>query len=222
MIRIFDLFFCVLAITLLLPLFILIIPLLKVTGEGEVFYCQKRIGKNLKIFHIIKFATMKKDSPNMAGGTITIENDSRILPLGHFLRSSKINELPQVFNILLGEMSFIGPRPCTSETLDFYDEKSKKIIFSKKPGLSGIGSIIFRNEESLLYGESNRKAFYSQHIAPYKQKLEEWYAKNASLKMYFYLILLTIYVVLNKNTKIHYKIFKNLPEPSKFLLEKLK
>ena len=129
--------------------------------------------------------------------------------------------MPQIFNIFLGEMSFIGPRPCTPETLTFYEQKSKEIIFSKSPGLSGIGSIIFRNEEELLFGEDDREAFYSKHIAPYKQKLEEWFAENASLKMYFLLIFLTIYVVLNKKTKIQYKIFKTLPKPSNFLEEKL-
>lgn len=221
MIRVFDIFFSAIALLILSPIFLLIIPILKLTGEGEVFYSQKRIGKNLKTFNIIKFATMKKDSPNMAGGTITVENDPRILPLGHFLRTYKINELPQIINILLGEMSFIGPRPCTPETLAFYEKKSKEIIFSKSPGLSGVGSIIFRNEEELLFGEDDREAFYSKHIAPYKQKLEEWFAENASLKMYFLLIFLTIYVVLKKKTKIQYKIFKTLPKPSKFLEEKL-
>ena len=221
MIRVFDIFFSAIALLILSPIFLLIIPILKLTGEGEVFYSQKRIGKNLKTFNIIKFATMKKDSPNMDGGTITVENDPRILPLGHFLRTYKINELPQIINIFLGEMSFIGPRPCTPETLAFYEQKSKEIIFSKSPGLSGIGSIIFRNEEELLFGEEDREAFYSKHIAPYKQKLEEWFAENASLKMYFLLIFLTIYVVLNKKTKIQYKIFKTLPKPTKFLEEKL-
>ncbi len=220
MIRVFDLLFSLISLIFLLPIFLLIIPLLKFTGEGEVFYSQKRIGKDLKTFSIFKFATMKKDSPNMTGGTITVENDPRILPLGHFLRTSKINELPQIFNIFLGDMSFIGPRPCTAETLAFYENESKKIIFSKKPGLSGIGSIIFRNEEEILSGE-DREVFYSEHIAPYKQKLEEWFANNASLQMYFFLMFLTIYVVLNKKTKIQYKIFKSLPKPSKFLEEKL-
>ena len=101
MIRVFDLLFSLIALIFLLPIFLLIIPLLKFTGEGEVFYSQKRIGKDLKTFSIFKFVTMKKDSPNMAGGTITVENDSRILSLGHFLRTSKINELPQIFNIFL-------------------------------------------------------------------------------------------------------------------------
>ena len=135
MIRIFDFILSLIAIIFLLPIFILIIPILKFTGEGEVFYYQSRIGFKGKKFYIIKFATMKKDSPNLEGGMLTIDNDPRILPLGHFLRATKINELPQIFNILLGNMSIIGPRPLTEEIISYYDQESRDIILSSKPGL---------------------------------------------------------------------------------------
>src|SRR5690606_26719993 len=107
----FDIVFSFLALLLLSPLLIPIILLLKFTGEGEVFYLQKRMGFRNKEFYIWKFATMLKNSPNMGSGDVTTRNDPRVTPMGKFLRMSKINELPQLINILKGDMSFVGPRP---------------------------------------------------------------------------------------------------------------
>ena len=149
-IRLFDLFSAVLALTILSPLLFCVIFLLRVTGEGEVFFLQERVGKNGKLFSLWKFVTMLKDSPSMKGGTITTRTDARILPLGRFLRSTKINELAQLLNVLKGDMSLVGPRPLTEETFNMYDSETKKIICETRPGLSGIGSIIFRNEENFL------------------------------------------------------------------------
>ena len=214
MIRILDISFSVVAIIILLPIFIPIIIILKFTGEGEIFYIQDRIGKNEKKFGLIKFATMLKNSPNMNLGTVTIENDPRILKTGSFLRNTKINELPQIFNILIGDMSFIGPRPLTPVSYNFYSNQTRQLISSIRPGLSGLGSIIFRNEEKILSLVNNPKHFHKNVIAPYKGKLEEYYVKNKSIYLYFALIFLTVITVIFPSNFLKKSFIKNIPQPN--------
>ena len=122
MIRFVDLFLCISAIGILLPLFVVISIILMLTGEGEVFFFQERIGKQNKKFKLFKFSTMLRNSESIGTGTITLKNDPRILPVGRFLRISKINELPQLFNVLLGDMSIIGPRPLTETNFSYYND----------------------------------------------------------------------------------------------------
>jgi lipopolysaccharide/colanic/teichoic acid biosynthesis glycosyltransferase len=211
--RFFDIIFSGLALIILLPLFIPIILILKFTGEGEIFYLQERIGKDGKPFKLIKFATMLKNSPNIGTGTITVKDDPRVLPFGKFLRKTKINELPQLINILKGDMSIIGPRPQTQRCFLAFPKSSQEIIKQIKPGLSGIGSIVFRNEEKILDKNIDKLKFYDKVIAPYKGKLEEWYYKNRNIYTYFILIFLTIWAVIKSDTKLHFKILKDLPIP---------
>ena len=142
--RFFDLAFSILALLVLFPLFLLISVILKFSGEGEIFYSQARVGKEKRPFKILKFATMLKKSPNMGSGTITLKNDPRILPFGKFLRKTKINELPQLINILKGEMSLIGPRPLLIQYLPRYSpEQSKR--HNVKPGITGWAQVNGRN-----------------------------------------------------------------------------
>ena len=211
--RFFDIIFSASAI---LILFFLLFPLmiaLLLTGENYIFYLQERIGFNNKKFKIFKFATMLKDSPNIGTGLHTTENDSRILPLGHFLRKTKINELPQLINIFLGSMSFVGPRPLVDKTFEPYSNIVKENIYKVKPGLSGIGSIIFRDEELLL---SNSKIpidkFYEKHISPYKGSLELWYQKKISFLTDLKIIFLTVWVVFFPKSQLVYSFFKDLPK----------
>ena len=150
--RFFDILIAIFALICLSWVFIICMIILLCTGEHYIFYCQNRIGKNGKPFKIIKFATMLFNSPNMAGGTITRRNDPRVLPFGKFLRKTKINELPQLFNILSGEMSIIGPRPLTPKLFAYYSEDVQEGIGKMTPGLSGIGSVIFRDEEASSEG----------------------------------------------------------------------
>lgn len=189
------------------------------TGEREVFFFQDRVGKDKKLFKLFKFVTMKKNSPDI--GTITIKNDPRVLPMGKFLRKTKINELPQIFNIFMGHMSFIGPRPLTMENFLKYDTKSQNIISSQVPGLSGVGSIIFNREEKLLNSESDIKLFYDEVIVPYKAKLEKWFIKNKSIKIYFLLIFFTILSIIFRDTSILFKVMSDLPKPPEKLHRKL-
>ncbi len=216
--RLFDLIFSLLAILILSPLFLIVVILLRFTGEGEIFFSQIRIGKNGVIFSIHKFATMLKNSEQMTNGTVTVKDDPRILPFGRFLRKSKINELPQLFNILKGEMSVIGPRPQTSNFYDFINKEKKDKILSLRPGLSGIGSIIFRNEEDVL-SFKNGEILHNTVLTPYKVELEEWYVKNNNLKNYFFLIFTTLLIVLFPNSKFYWKLFKDLPKPTSELQE---
>ena len=186
--RIFDIILSMTALLFLSPLLLPISLLLRTTGEGKIFFNQERIGKSANVFGIKKFATMLEDSPNQGSGTITIKNDPRILPMGKILRKTKINELPQLFNILKGEMSFIGPRPLTRETFSAYPRDVQDKIVTLIPGLSGVASIIFRDEETLLDGASDSVDFYNSVIAPYKGELEDWFVVNHSLGKYLILI----------------------------------
>ena len=215
--RYFDIIFSGLLLLILLPLFAVISIILKFTGEGEIFYLQQRIGRNGKKFNLFKFATMLKNSPNIGTGTITIKGDRRVLPVGSFLRKSKLNELPQLLNIVLGDMSLIGPRPLTPQIFSSYSNDVKFIIAQVRPGLSGVGSIVFRNEEEIMHGSLATVDFYNKTLAPYKGKLEVWYVRNRSTALYFKSILATILVVLLPNSSLTWRFFKELPQPPKSL-----
>ena len=212
--RLFDLIVSFFAISILLPIFIPISIALRFSGEGEIFYLQERVGKGNKVFKIFKFATMLKDSENLGTGIYTAKNDSRILPLGNFLRKSKINELPQILNILLGDISIVGPRPLIKRTFELYSKNDQEIISTIKPGLTGIGSIIFRNEEELLSQSNDQdiEEFYEKNITPLKANLEKWYVKNRSFLMDILIIFLTAWVIIFKNSKLPWVIFKDLPK----------
>ena len=166
MIRFFDILFSGIAIIILLPFMIPIMIGLKLTGEHDIFYKQTRIGKDGKPFGVMKFATMLRNSPNMAGGVLTQKDDPRILPMGKFLRKTKINELPQLLNIFIGQMSVIGPRPQAKAHYDLYSDDVKAAIDTVAPGLSGLGSVAFRDEEDMLNAVENRDAFHDTIIAP--------------------------------------------------------
>ncbi len=196
MTRFFDVVFSFIAIVILLPFMIPIMIGLKLTGEHDIFYGQDRYGKNGETFKLWKFATMLRNSPNMAGGSYTSKNDPRILPMGKFLRKTKINELPQLINILKGDMSIIGYRPLMFK---LYKGEQAKKIYANVPGLSGIGSVVFRNEEEIMQRfetKEEKDEFYHTHIMPYKAQLEVWYSEHKSLGLYWKLIFLTVDSVL--------------------------
>ncbi|MDB0023972.1 sugar transferase [bacterium] len=211
--RFFDILFSGIALLLLFPLFMPIVITLRFTGEGEVFFLQERVGKFGKKFKLFKFATMLKNSPSIGTGTVTMRDDPRVLPIGKFLRKTKVNELPQLLNIFFGDMSFIGPRPLTFQTFAAYSDYTQGIITQVRPGLSGVGSIIFRDEEEIMHGAKASVDFYASVIAPYKGALEEWFISHKSLYIYFAAIFVTAWAVLIPNTKIAWRIFNDLPEP---------
>lgn len=213
--RFFDIVFSFIAIVILLPFMLPIVIVLALTGEHHIFYLQERVGYKNSIFSINKFATMLLNSPNMPGGLITLKKDPRLLPIGGFLRASKINELPQLLNILFGQMSFVGPRPVMQKSFDGYPDDVKRVIYNVKPGLTGIGSIVFRDEESLITKVKEQGGdiwhYYTHVIYPYKGKLEQWYQENQSFKVDFMILLLTALTIIYPNNNHVFKIFKNIP-----------
>ena len=212
--RSLDIVVSFVALVILLPFFIPIIIILKFTAEGEVFYFQERIGINNSKFQIFKFATMLKNSLNMGSGSITLQNDYRVTFIGKFLRKTKINELPQIINILKGDMSLVGPRPLVTKTFSAYNDDVQSNIYKVKPGITGIGSILFRDEEAIISAVSDEDPFefYKRIIAPYKGEVEMWYQKNCSFYLDIQLILMTAWVILFPKTTLYEKWFSNLPK----------
>jgi len=210
--RFFDILLSLIVLIILLPLLLPIAIILRFTGEGYIFYYQRRIGYKNKYFDIIKFATMLKNSPNMGTGTITLRNDPRLLPMGKFLRKTKINELPQVLNVLKGDMSWVGPRPLVDKTFNAYPEEMRFKVYDSKPGMTGIGSVVFRDEEALI-SRSNMPPheFYEKVIAPYKGALELWYNQHKGFVVDFLIMFLTAWVVVFPKSDLTYKVFKDLP-----------
>jgi len=216
--RVFDVLSSGIAILVLSPLLIPVIIGLKLTGEGYVWYKQERIGYKNKPFLIWKFATMLKDSANMPGGIMTTKRDPRITPMGGFLRKSKINELPQLFNIFFGRMSVVGPRPVMRVSFEAYPNEVQKVIYNVILGLTGIGSIILRDEEELISEVKNNDGdlweFYKGKIYPFKGELEIWYQNNKSFVLDMKLVFLTVWVILAPKSKIYENWFKDLPKRS--------
>jgi lipopolysaccharide/colanic/teichoic acid biosynthesis glycosyltransferase len=211
--RFFDIIFALLALVILLPVFIPVIIVLLVTGEHEVFYQQDRVGYKNKIFGIWKFATMLKNSPNMGSKDLTTRNDPRVTGVGRFLRKTKLNELPQMINILIGDMSFVGPRPLMKSGFDRYADDMKARVYNVVPGLTGIGSIVFRDEE-LIITQSNLspEECYRNIILPYKGELELWYQDHRNFYTDFMLLFLTGWYVIFPKSRLVYKVFPSLPK----------
>ncbi|MCS4502488.1 sugar transferase [Arhodomonas aquaeolei] len=219
--RILDILFAGLALLVLAPLLVPVLVVLRFTGEGEIFFRQERIGKAGEPFGLLKFATMLKDSPNLGTGTVTVTDDPRVLPFGRFLRKTKLNELPQLLNILTGDMSIIGPRPQTRRCFDAFPGEAQADIVKVRPGLSGIGSIVFRGEESLYSGVDDPDDLYDRLIMPYKGELERWYVARRGVGLYFLLIGLTAWIVLFPRSGIVWRLFPGLPRPPRELAPKL-
>ena len=210
--RFIDLVLSVIALILVSPLFIPIVIILLLTGEHYVFYTHDRVGFKGKTFKLIKFSTMLKDSPNLGTKDITVRKDPRVFPFGRFLRKTKINELPQILNVIKGDMSIIGPRPLTPRNFNFYPEEAKKNISKLKPGISGIGSIVFRDEEAILsIYKTSLDNFYKLNISPYKGELETWYLNHRNTLLDFKLMALTALIIIHPSTDINI-FFKGLPK----------
>lgn len=207
-----DFILALIALLVLSPFLIPICIILLLTGEHEIFYHQNRVGYKNSRFKIWKFATMMKNSSKMGTGSLTIRNDPRVLPIGRFLRKTKINEIPQILNVIIGNMSIVGPRPQMEIDFFKFPVHVQKVIYNSKPGITGIGSIIFRDEEEWISNaEGDKHEFYKKHIAPYKGELEIWYQKHLSLYTDFMLIFLTAWVILFPNSELVFAIFRDLP-----------
>lgn len=211
--RCLDFLLALLATLVLSPLLVPICLILLCTGEHKVFYFQERIGWRNRRFRLWKFATMLQNSPNLAGGLHTTRRDPRVLPFGRILRMTKINELPQLINILLGDMAVVGPRPLVDKTFDPYPEHVKASIYNVRPGLTGIGSIVFRDEERLLSECGMPTAeFYRRFISPAKGELELWYQRHMTLATDIKLIFLTAWAILRPRNRLLVRLFPSLPQ----------
>ncbi len=213
MIRIFDFLLSFIGVVVLMPFLLPVVLVLLLTGEHKVFYLQKRVGRDAVEFNLIKFATMLMNSPQMKGGFITQENDPRVLPVGRFLRKTKINELPQLINVLFGQMSLVGPRPLVVEQLDNYSVQAREAILKMRPGLTGIASLVFRDEEGILNSmPGDRNTNHARLVSPYKGELERWFFENRSIGLYFSIIFWTVVRVLFPGLKAIGPRYKGLPE----------
>jgi len=211
--RFFDIVFSLLILVVLLPFLIPIVIILRFTGEGYVFYYQKRIGYRNQYFNIIKFATMLENSPNMGTGSITLRKDPRVLPMGGFLRKTKINELPQILNVLKGDMSMVGPRPLVDRTFNAYPENIRYKVYESRPGITGIGSVVFRDEEKMISeAKIPPHEFYEQVIAPYKGALEIWYNRKKNFWVDTMILVLTVWVIFFPKSNLMNKVFSDLPK----------
>lgn len=208
--RVLDIVIATIALVILSPLLIISMLILAVTGEHEIFFKQKRVGYKNKIFGIWKFATMLKNSPNIGTGEITLRNDPRVTRFGKILRMTKVNELPQIINVFTGEMSIVGPRPLMHVSFLLYPPAVQEKIYNSKPGMTGIGSLIFRDEEKIVSDAADPKAMYLTVFA-YKGQLELWYLEHASLWLDCQIIFLTAWSILFPSNKLAYRVFRNLP-----------
>ena len=209
--RFLDVILSFLALVVLAPFLLPVIVILRFTGEREVFYIQERAGRGGNSFGLYKFATMLKNSPNIGAGEITVRGDPRVLPFGRFLRKTKLNELPQLWNIFIGDMSVVGPRPMVLNTYAHYPEVARQKLNTIRPGLTGIGSIVFRDEESYLADRDEPMEFYREHIIPYKSDLELWFVENNTLWVYIKIIVVTAWVVVFPSSNIVDKAFDGIP-----------
>ncbi len=219
--RIFDILLSFIGLTLILPFLVFISLLLLLSSEHQIFYRQERIGKHGKKFGILKFATMLKDSPTIGNGMLTVRNDPRITKVGKWLRLTKLNELPQLWNVFVGQMTFVGPRPLTAVGISRYEQAVSQTILQLRPGITGIGSLVFRDEEKLVSlckeNGGDPKAYYREHIFPFKGSVECWYASKQSFRIDFLLLIATLYSVVFNDRNIAFKLFKDLPELPKEL-----
>ena len=210
--RFSDIIFSIFGIIITGPIMLLTIIILYLTGEKKPIFNQLRVGKNKQLFRLYKLRTMNDNGANNSG-PITFHNDDRITFFGKFLRWSKIDEFPQFFNVLNGDLSFVGPRPLMPETFYKYKKSTQEIITTIRPGISGAGSVIFRNESFILKTVSKDKQedIYINNILPYKGQLEEWYIDNRSFIMDLKLLIFSVLVVVYSGVKGLNSFFKGLP-----------
>jgi lipopolysaccharide/colanic/teichoic acid biosynthesis glycosyltransferase len=215
--RAFDILVSFFVLITISPLLFVIMLVLKFSGEGEVFFRQVRIGYKNKPFKITKFATMQKIAANTQRDDFTVQNDPRVLPIGRILREFKINELLQFWDVLRGKMSVVGPRPQIPRVHELYPPDYTLVLNVVKPGITGIGSLVFRDEEGIITNAINRENCFYKQILPYKCQLELWYSNNRSLYFDFRILILTAWCIIFPRSE---KIWQLVPEKMRVDLKK--
>ena len=209
--RLFDIVAAGMALALLAPVLLGFVVVLRFTGEGEVLFRQTRIGQGGKPFKMLKFVTMLKDSGTL-GGNLTYKGDPRVLQIGSCLRKTKLNELPQLLNVLKGDMALIGPRPQTPDHFYIYPAEVQQALNSIRPGLSGVASLVYRDEEALMQAtEGESEEVYARKIAPYKGRLEYWYAQQRSVRLDLKIMALTLVVIMSPGSTLYQRWLHGLP-----------
>ena len=188
--RIFDIIFSLIGIIFLTPLFVFISILIKLDSNGPIFFIQRRIGKNGKIFHLIKFRSMRVNKSDK--NTISIKGDNRITNIGSFLRKYKLDEFPELWNVLVGEMSFVGPRPDVPGYADKLQGPDREIL-NLRPGITGMASLKYINEEEILSKKKNPKKYNDEVIFPDKVRINREYYLNQSIWLDIKIIFATIF-----------------------------
>lgn len=188
--RAFDLLWSILGILVLAPLFLVIALLIKMEDRGSVFFLQQRVGFKGKPFFIKKFRTMVMDAEKM-GGQLTVGRDPRITRVGFWLRKSKMDELPQLINVVRGEMTLVGPRPEVAKYVAMYDANFRRVL-DLVPGITDPASIKYRNESQLLYGAADAEKKYVQEIMPDKIRINLMYAQRSTVLSDIWIIVCTL------------------------------
>lgn len=198
---------------------------LEIDGEHEAFYFQDRIGYMGKTVKVTKFVTMVKDSPNLGTGDITLRNDPRVLPVGKFLRKTKLNEIPQFWDVFIGTLSLVGWRPLMPRGFSDYSATVQEKIVHIKPGLTGIGSLVFRDEEGIMSRAKaegrNPRDCYRDDIMQYKGAVESWYVDHQGLLVDLKILVATALVVLLPNWTGYLKWFHGLPTPESPMIREM-
>lgn len=190
--RAFDIAVSGVTLAVLAPLFAIVALAVLLESGSPVLYSQERVGRGFQRFRIWKFRSMH---PNNSGPRITTQGDTRITRIGKFLRATKLDELPQLWNVLLGQMSLVGPRPEIPEYVAMYGERYRKIL-TVRPGITDFASVRFRDEESVLATAINPSEYYAQHVLPAKLDLAEDYVRQRSILLDIAILLRTVGAVL--------------------------
>lgn len=196
MIRFLDIVLSSIGLFILAPVFLIIAIAIKVNSKGPVFYLQNRVGKQERIFKLFKFRSMRVNADRK--GLLTIGNDSRITSVGKFIRQYKIDELPQLFNVIKGDMSLVGPRPEVEKYTRLYNPEQKKLLLVR-PGITDPASLFYKDESSILAKSNNPEQTYINQVLPHKLTLSISYALHPTPKKYFKFIFLTIFHIIRPN-----------------------
>ena len=203
--RVIDVLLSGVAMCLLPPLYVVVSVLLRLAGEGNVLFRHRRVGKGGAEFTLLKFTTMASGSA--VAGDITYGDDPRVLPVGKWLSALKIDELPQLWNTFRGEMALVGPRPLTARAFNCYSPRVQEIVKSMRPGVTGVGSLVFRNEDRILAQVSgDPKEYYDKVIIPLKGQLETWYFEHRSLHVDLLILACTLIAVPWRRSRLHLKL----------------
>ncbi len=195
--RLFDFTMALLGIVVTLPIMLIVAIIIKITSKEPVLFRQKRLTKGMKEFEIYKFRSMRTDYDKDGKGIQTKGSSTAITPVGKFIRKTKLDELPQFFNIIKGEMSFVGPRPELPRRLQYYTE-SQKEMFAVRSGISSPASIVFSDEEYLMNKVQDPEKFYIEQIMPYKIELNKYYARTQSFIGDIWIIIATLLKIVGK------------------------